>query len=231
MVFKGVSVNRFVSGSIFSLFVLLGVFINCAQVDLLEASNNDLCSDEFNRPDSSDLGDKWEATGLFPYSAPPTVSISNQMGKLDLTLRYIVLACKNRIEHTKSKISLRIQPQMTALANHKFALVARVKNLITDLYLCGFYQNKIALFNVSQGNVIQLAVDNSISSIPAGTTASIIFAMDGASLLCSVNIGSSQVALRTTDSALQVGQVGFFGEGTGGPITVLFDSFKSEVAQ
>ena len=66
-------------GCIALLFLAIGLsgFLHCTQVDLSEALNNNLCSDDFNRADSDRVGGNWDVQINFPIVQPPEIKIVN----------------------------------------------------------------------------------------------------------------------------------------------------------
>jgi hypothetical protein len=217
------------------LFFVCGAFgcPACTQVNLSDSLSNDSCSDDFNRADSERVGGNWNMVATYAQNPAPQIGIANGKAQLSIpaTGKGTGMLCKNRLEQTKSKITILATAPTVATNGSKLLLVGREQDLL-NTYTCGFEYTKTQMQRTLGGvNGPTVTNNTAITGLTANSPLEIIFETYGSSLTCTVKHAGNTAQLTMTDATFVSGSAGLYSDSANGPLTFLIDDFKVEIPE
>lgn len=216
------------------LALCLALSVNCAQTDISEQLSTDICNDDFNRADSSSLGNNWSFLGLNNQTMAAAI-VSQQASITSPAGGFTYASCRNFVQPKSMTVSVRVTPQLVISTQKVLAIVARSQSTgtLSDAYICGIEHTggtaRIALYKGLNTLKVDIASINLPSNPSAGTQYSLAFTLNSANLKCAMTAPVTY-EVSATDSTYTSGYVGMFAWSLGGTnISYTFDDFKTEV--
>ncbi len=216
--------------------IILVLLTCCTQLNMERESNPEFCNDDFNRSDSSSLGENWQVSGVNYFQA----SIINQNAVVNFSGgNYTFVACSRKVDQRKSFHATRLTALTTLPAqNHSLMLVARskLKSAPSDGYFCGIdgttNPKRLTIFKNSAGLRSDLSVSSSPITVIVGNQYLITFKLEYNQLSCEL-AGAVSDSLTVLDSTYVTGYSGVYGFAAtpGTPISFAFDDFSIRIPE
>lgn len=206
----------------------LGIFLSgCQQMDFGTASSNSICSDDFNRADSSELGGNWSIGANFPQTSAATAGIEDNKGRISIPMVGPIFEahCKNKIVQSKVRSSVTFNLISGSISNQPILVTVRLQDQL-NAYICGTRNGQFDLSrSVNSASTTLATAAGFPGNFNAGGTFKIVFEAEGSKLTCALNLNGSLVVLSSHDDMYSQGYTGFFFANT---MEMYFDDFRSE---
>lgn len=206
----------------------------CAQVNLVEITNNNICSDNFDRADADRVGGNWDVMINYPQTSPPEIKISGNRALFNVPgaagSRLTAMFCKNRVEQPHVISSVEITSNASVPTGSQIMLVARVQEL-NSAYTCNLNNQNLKLARGDAGVNTTLATDATVITLQPGIPAKFTFETNGSSLSCQLQYNGQTIKLTATDSTFTAGKPGMFVNASSIDLNFYADNFVTEVVK
>ncbi len=202
-------------------------FSSCQQMDLGLASSNAICSDDFNRADSAELGGNWAIGANFPQVNAAVARIENNKGRISIPAVGPIFEahCKNKVVQNKVRSSVTFNLISSSVSNQPILVTVRLQDQL-NAYICGTRNGQFDLSrSVNSASTTLATAAGFPGNFNAGGNLKIVFEAEGNNLTCSLNLNGTQVVLNSRDDTYSHGYTGIFFANT---MEMYFDDFRSE---